>query len=91
MVISNLYHRQVILGPGELISVRVNERSKIRLIDDENFRRFQAGHRYRYLGRSAARLEATLRPERQSRSGWHLVIIPDEPEVELSAEVNIFS
>ena len=44
----------------------------------------------RYLGRSAARREVVLQPVNRRRRSWHLVILPEDPEVALSAEVDIF-
>lgn len=87
------FHQEIVLNPGELLSVKLTERAKIRLIDADNYNRFAKGERYRYLGRSAPRQEVTLRPTNQRPRSWHLVIFPEEPEAEmaLSAEVNIFS
>jgi len=84
-----LLHREIELAPGALLSVRLSDKARIRLIDAKNYSRFRNGERYRYVGRSSPRSEVTLKPESDGQSNWHLVILPEDPDMMLSATVDI--
>jgi hypothetical protein len=89
--IATYQHSELVLEPGERLSVRLSRRAKIRLVDQENYHRLREGKRFRYLGRSAPREEVVLCPNSNRPKRWHLVILPEDPAVLPKADLAILA
>lgn len=66
------FHQRRHLNPGDAVVVRCSHKSRIKLLDDQNFRAFECGRRYRYLGDETARLETKVVVP--SGGAWNIVI-----------------
>jgi hypothetical protein len=65
-------HREFDGGPNNVVSVSLSSQANVLLMDEPNFRNYQAGRSYRYFGGHAERSPVRLVPPRQGR--WHVVV-----------------
>ncbi|MEE9928038.1 DUF1883 domain-containing protein [Microvirgula aerodenitrificans] len=82
------FHQRRSLNPGDAVVVRCSHKSKVKLIDDPNFRAFESGRRYQYLGDETARLETRLLVP--NGGNWNIVIDLSFPNVPVTHSVQVF-
>jgi len=68
----NYLHQQFQAGSDDVIEVTLDHPANVLLLDDDNYRRYQAGGSYRYHGGYARQSPARLSPPREGH--WHLVV-----------------
>jgi hypothetical protein len=68
----NYLHYEVDAGPDEVIEVTLDKQANVLLLDDPNYRDYQAGRSYRYHGGLATVSPVRLRPPHSGP--WHVVV-----------------
>ncbi len=69
----NFLHYEVNLGPTDAVTVSLHgSAANVLVLDDANFRNFQAGLQYQYYGGYYTRSPAVIRPPWAGR--WHVVV-----------------
>lgn len=68
----NFLHSEVDAGPREVVRVTLDKQANVKMMDDNNFRRYRNGQSYDYYGVLAKASPLDLRPPHQGR--WHVVV-----------------
>jgi hypothetical protein len=69
----NFLHYEVNLGQGDFVKVTLRgNAANVLLLDDSNYRSFQAGTQYRYFGGYYTRSPAIIRPPNTGH--WHVIV-----------------
>lgn len=65
-------HYEFDLQPGDVLEVTLDHRANVRLLDGENFTRYQRGEDHRYYGGHVKESPVMIPAPRSGH--WHLVI-----------------
>ena len=68
----NHIHHEYALGPEDAVTVALDNRANVMLLDDENYRKYRSGKSFRYHGGSSNAATVTL--EAPHPGTWHLVV-----------------
>lgn len=68
----NFLHYEVDAGPNNVIQVILDKEANVRLLDSDNFQKYQAGQQHKYYGGLAQASPLNLKPPHIGH--WHVVI-----------------
>ncbi len=68
----NFLHYEVDAGPDNMVRVTLDKQANVRMMDSDNYRRYQSGQSHRYYGGLAKVSPSNLRPPYHGR--WHVAV-----------------
>ena len=68
----NYLKYEIDAGPDDVIQVRLDKQANVRLMDGDNFRKYQSGQQHKYYGGHAIKSPVRLRPPHPGH--WYVVI-----------------